>query len=141
MNLFKSIILFIFSLCYLGCNISNQERLQLRVTQKQQQEENLNQPAPLTATYDSINKNIFQVTCKNCHDSNGSGKRVPLDKESLLDSPLLLIDTVTPDESGLLVAFRRTDDKRMPPAKEGYMALSDEAIAIVRQWIENGAKD
>ncbi|MBC7421243.1 MAG: hypothetical protein H7328_10990 [Bdellovibrio sp.] len=99
------------------------------------------QPDPLIATYESINKHVFQVSCKDCHNPTGSGKRVPLDKESLLNSPLELIIPGNPDESGLVIDLERTDDKRMPPAKEGYSALSDEAKATIRKWIENGAKD
>ena len=62
-----------------------------------------------------------------------------LDRQSLLDSPLMLIDLVNVDESGLLIALERTDDKRMPLAEEGYSALAPEQIRIIREWISNGA--
>ena len=96
---------------------------------------------PFIATFDSIDKNVFQVSCKDCHNPDGTGKRVPLDKEALLNSPLELIIPGNSDESGLIVAIERTDSKRMPPEKSGYSALSDETKAIIRKWIENGAKD
>ncbi len=96
---------------------------------------------PLVATFASIDKNIFQVTCKECHNPTGTGKRVGLDKESLMNSPLELILPENPDESGLIIALERSDDKRMPPAKEGYSALSEQSIAVIRKWIANGAKD
>lgn len=96
---------------------------------------------PLVPTFDSINKHVFQVTCKECHNPTGPGKRIALDKQSLLDSPLELIIPGNPDESGLIVAIERTDDKRMPSAKEGYAALSAETKLTIRKWIENGAKD
>ena len=96
---------------------------------------------PMVATYESINRHVFQVTCKDCHNPTGSGKRVSLDKESLLNSPLELIIPGNPDESGLVVAIERTDDKRMPLAKEGYSPLKAETKALIRKWIENGAKD
>ena len=98
-------------------------------------------PGPILATYDSINKNIFQNSCKDCHNSAGSGKRILFDKDALLNSPLELVIPGNPDESGLIVALERNDDKRMPPAKEGYSALTDEAKWAIRKWIENGAKD
>ena len=96
---------------------------------------------PILATYDSINKHVFQSSCKDCHNSTGSGKRILLDKDSLLNSPLELVIPGNPDESGLIIAFERIDDKRMPPAKEGYSALNNDAKLAVRKWIENGAKD
>ncbi len=96
---------------------------------------------PILPTFESIDKRIFQVTCKDCHNPQDSGKRVPLDKESILNSPLELVIPGNPDESGLTLAVERTDDKRMPPAKEGYSALSAEAIEAIRQWIQNGATD
>lgn len=96
---------------------------------------------PLIATFASIDKHVFQVSCKECHNPTGTGKRILLDKESLLNSPLELIIPENPDESGLVIALERSDDKRMPPEKEGYSALNDETKAIIRKWIENGAKD
>lgn len=94
---------------------------------------------PMIATFDSIRMNIFEPVCSTCHNPDGTGKRILLDRQSLLDSPLLLIDFEIPEESGLLVALERKDDKRMPPAKEGYSALKPEQIEIIREWIKNGA--
>jgi uncharacterized membrane protein len=99
------------------------------------------EPEPIISTYDSINRHVFQTSCKECHNPTGTGKRVLLDKSSLLDSPLELVIPGNPDESGLVIDLERTDDKRMPPAKEGYSALKDEAKIAIRKWIENGAKD
>lgn len=96
---------------------------------------------PMVATFESINKHVIQISCKDCHKPTGTGKRIPLDLKSLLDSPLELIIPGNPAESGLVLALERADDKRMPPAEEGYSALNDEAIALIRKWIENGAKD
>ncbi len=96
---------------------------------------------PLVPTYESINKHIFQAACINCHNPAGTGKRILFDKDSLLNSPLELIIPSNSDESGLVVAIERVDDKRMPPAKEGYSKLKDEEKAAIRKWIDNGAKD
>ncbi len=98
-------------------------------------------PNPIIATFDSINKHVFQTSCKDCHNPTGSAKRVSFEKEALLNSPLELIIPGNPDESGLVVDLERTDDKRMPPAKDGYAALKNEAKAAIRKWIENGARD
>ena len=94
---------------------------------------------PLIATYDSIRQHIFEPICLDCHNPTGTGKRIMLDRQSLLDSPLVLIDVTNVDESGLLIALERSDDKRMPLAKEGYSALSPDEIKVIREWIANGA--
>ncbi|OYZ23551.1 MAG: hypothetical protein B7Y39_04390 [Bdellovibrio sp. 28-41-41] len=104
-----------------------------------QSEQTPPQEEPMVATYDSIRMHIFEPICSTCHNPDGTGKRVLLDRQSLLDSPLVLIDLENNDESGLLVALERKDDKRMPPAKEGYSALKPEQIEIIREWIKNGA--
>ncbi|MFZ3231526.1 MAG: c-type cytochrome domain-containing protein [Pseudobdellovibrio sp.] len=98
-------------------------------------------PEAVVATYDSINKFVFSLSCKECHSPSGSGKRVLLDKESLMNSPLELIIPGNADESGLIIAIERSDDKRMPPAKEGFSILNPEAKTAIRAWIQNGAKD
>ena len=112
---------------------------------EQAQNGNVSPPPPISEpilpTYVSINKHVFQTSCKECHTPNGTGNRILLDKDSLMNSPLELIIPGNPDESGLVIALERVDKKRMPPAKEGYSALSGETKAAVRKWIENGAKD
>ncbi len=94
---------------------------------------------PLVATYDSIRTHIIETKCITCHNPTGTGKRVGLDREALLNSPLELVLPGNADESGLIIALERIDDKRMPPAKEGYVALKAEAIQVIREWIMNGA--
>lgn len=96
---------------------------------------------PLVPTYESINKHIFQTRCIDCHNPTGSGKRILMDKESLLNSPLELIIPGNSDESGLVIALERSDDKRMPPAKDGYSELTDEEKLAIRRWIDSGATD
>lgn len=98
-------------------------------------------PENLAPTFASIDKNIFQVTCIDCHNATGSGKRILLDPESLLNSPLELVLPGNPDESGLVLSVERNDSKRMPPAKDGYAPLTSEEKAAIREWIEKGAKD
>lgn len=95
----------------------------------------------LVPTFDSINKHVFQTSCKDCHNINGSAPRILLDKESLLNSPRELVIPGNPDESGLVLALERTDNSRMPPAKEGYSEISNDIKNTIRTWIINGAKD
>ncbi len=95
---------------------------------------------PLIATYESIRRHVFEPKCITCHNPTGKGKRILLDREALLDSPLELVLVGNADESGLIIALERKDDKRMPPEEEGYTALKPEVIEIFREWINNGAE-
>lgn len=95
---------------------------------------------PLVPTYESIRKHVFEAKCLTCHNATDSGKRISLDYQALLDSPLELIMPGNADESGLIIALERIDDKRMPPAKEGYSALPASDIRVIREWIDGGAK-
>lgn len=91
---------------------------------------------PLEGTYDSIAKNIFEPKCVACHSAGNSAARIPLTKDELLNSPLELVIPGNADESGLVIAVERTDDKRMPPAKDGYSALKAEEMQAIREWIQ-----
>lgn len=96
---------------------------------------------PLDATYESIRQNIFERKCQSCHNPGEEGGRVLLDLDSLLNSPRELVLPGNAEESGLFLALIREDDKRMPPAEDGYASLSSEEIEVVRRWIDNGAID
>lgn len=99
---------------------------------------------PLAPNYDSIVENVFKMSCFDCHSEANAAlkaKGLRLTKEILLTSPKELVIPGNPDESGLVIALERTDHDRMPPQKEGYSKESAEVIAVIRKWIENGAKD
>lgn len=98
-------------------------------------------PEPLLATYDSIDRQIFQTRCVTCHNPQDSGKRILLDRVSLMESPLELVIPGNSDESGLVISVEREGDKRMPPAKDGYSPLKSEEKAVIREWINAGAKN
>lgn len=98
-------------------------------------------PSPVEPTFASIQQHIFVVRCVLCHTPTGEAKNVLLDTSAeLLNSPRDLVLPGNPDESGLMIAIQRQDDKRMPPSRTGT-ALSDIEISAIRLWIQNGAKD
>ncbi|MFV8249507.1 c-type cytochrome [Bdellovibrio bacteriovorus] len=99
------------------------------------------EPLPIEPTFESIDRYVFQRSCVDCHNPSGSGKRVPLDKESLLDSPLELVIPFNSEESGLIISLIREDSKGMPPLSDGYAPLTSEQINVIRRWIDRGAKD
>lgn len=97
-------------------------------------------PLPLEPTFSSIKERIFKTKCLLCHTAGKSAARVPLEtKEDLIDSPLEIVVPGDPDESGLMIAITRTDDKRMPPPTSGMSALTAEEMNVIRQWILEGA--
>ncbi len=97
---------------------------------------------PLTPTFSSIKKNIFQNKCLICHSAGKEAERVSLNSaEDLINSPLDLVVPGNPDDSGLILSVLPNARKIMPPKKTGIEFLKPEEIEVVKQWIENGAKD
>lgn len=96
---------------------------------------------PLEPKFASIAQLIFEKKCVSCHSPGNSGKRILMDKDSLMNSPLELVLPGNADESGLVLSVERSDKKRMPPVEDGYSALKDAEKIAIRQWITNGAKD
>ncbi len=96
---------------------------------------------PLTPTFTSIRKNIFQNRCLVCHTHGQPDSKVPLgSRDELLNSPRELVIPGNPDESGLMIAVSRSDSKRMPPPDSGLPPLLAHEIATIRRWIAEGAK-
>ena len=99
------------------------------------------EPEELEATFKSIRQNILAKRCIFCHSGNGSAKHIPLSTlEDLIDSPREIVLPGNADESSIVIAVERSDDKRMPPRDSGS-ALSSEEIRVIREWITNGASD
>ena len=93
---------------------------------------------PLVATYESISENIILKKCIGCHSGGGNAARIPLTTlEEILNSPLELVIPGNPEESGLMIAVTRDDDKRMPPKRLGP-GLSEEEIKTIEEWIVKG---
>lgn len=96
---------------------------------------------PLKPNFESIKKKIIDKRCIACHSSGGKASGVPLTSlKEILDSPREIVLPNNPDESGLIIAVERMDSKRMPPP-ETENPLSQDEIAILRQWIELGAPE
>lgn len=99
------------------------------------------EPEEIEATFKSIRQNILTKRCIFCHSGSGSAKHIPLSTlEDLIDSPREIVVPGNADESSIVIAIERTDDKRMPPRDNGA-ALSSEEIRVIREWITNGAVD
>ncbi len=96
---------------------------------------------PLEPKYASISEKIFIPMCSKCHIAGGSAPQVPLTRDELLNSPRLLVVPFKADESGLFIAVKRKDKKKMPPPDSGIRKLTPEEIAVIVEWINAGAKD
>ena len=99
------------------------------------------EPTPvLEAKFTSIRRLIFETRCDSCHALSGVvAIKVPLDFRALIESPRELIVPENAEESGLMIAITRQDDKRMPPPKSGA-PLSQEELTAIQKWINDGAK-
>ncbi len=93
---------------------------------------------PLEPTYQSIRKQILEKRCIGCHSENGKAKHIPLvTKSDLIDSPREIVIPGNPDESGIVIALERQDDKRMPPPSKP--PLNRKQIEVIKKWIASGA--
>lgn len=100
-------------------------------------------PLPrLAANFDSIKANIFVPKCLNCHSTGGHASHIPLNtRDDLLNSPRELVLPHNAEESGLVIAVIRTDQRRMPPPESGLPALSENEIFFIKEWINQGASE
>ena len=99
-------------------------------------------PLVLEPTYASIYKNIIAVKCLICHSAGGKAEHIPLGTYSdLIDSPREIVLPGNPDESGIIIAISRGDEKRMPPASVGASPLNEKEIAVIYEWIKSGAME
>ncbi len=96
--------------------------------------------------YDKDVRAILSDRCFRCHGPD-AGKRqadLRLDVEesaTAIREGHAAVVPGKPDESELVRRIGSTDeDVRMPPPKSGRRPLNDEEAAIVKKWIEDGAK-
>ena len=115
--------------------------LVLSACQLYYEEKPLETTETLKPSFVSIKKNIIDRRCLSCHSSGGNAGSVRLtSREEILNSPRELVLLGNAEESGLMIAITRNDDKRMPPSNQGN-PLSNEEIEIIRKWIKNGAPE
>src|SRR5438067_4974244 len=86
---------------------------------------------------------ILKENCFACHDAKKrKGKYDMASFESIRKGGAKEIDPLVPgkpDESHLFELITATDKSRMPPPETGD-ALSKEKVAVIEQWIKEGAK-
>lgn len=96
---------------------------------------------PLTPTFASIHDRIFASKCLSCHRQGGSGHEVPLDTiADLVNSGDDLVIPGDAERSYLTVIISPGARRPMPPRSSG-MSLITEEINIIKEWINNGARD
>ena len=105
-------------------------------------------PGPLTAEFDSIQAQVFTPICAVCHIGAGAPHGLRLDAA---DSYNLLVGVASEEVPGLLrVKPGDAADSYMVQKIEGHAAvgqrmplggpyLSADVIAVIRQWISDGA--
>jgi WD40 repeat protein len=86
---------------------------------------------------------IFKENCFACHDAKKrKGKLDMTTVEALRKGGVKELDPVTPgkpEESHIVDLLKAKDKSRMPPPESGD-ALPAEKIALIEQWIKEGAK-
>lgn len=96
---------------------------------------------PLLPNFQSIQTKILNTRCVACHSNGGSADHIPLTTYwEILDSPREIVIPGVSEESGIMIAITRDDDKRMPPPDVGD-ALSEKEIRIIEKWIQEGAQE
>ena len=94
----------------------------------------------LEANYDSIKTGFLEQKCIYCHQPGHKASRVPLlTKEDLLNSPLDIVIPGNSEESGLILVLAKEARKPMPPKNSNAPDVTEEDIAIIKQWIDKGA--
>jgi uncharacterized membrane protein len=88
------------------------------------------------ATFENVSRHIFQDKCVRCHSSKFAELGVDLSQyKTVFDMSDFFSPVVTegdPENSGV---FLEVESGRMPPKEP----LSDEEIAFIKKWIEEGA--
>ena len=101
---------------------------------------------PLTATFSSIQSQVFASRCYLCHGSSRREQNLDLQNNGhanivnrqSTETSLLLVSPGNPDQSYLVHKIEGRAGivgTRMPPGG----TLTSDQIAIIRQWIQSGA--
>ena len=86
---------------------------------------------------------ILRESCFACHNGKKRSGKFDMTTYAGLRKGGDKADPIAPgkpDESLIIDLLTAKDSKRMPPAKEGGEALPKEKVAVIDQWIKEGAK-
>lgn len=100
-------------------------------------------PAPaLEPTFASIKELVIEKKCLQCHKPGGKAEEVPLSALSdLLDGSEPLVVPGRPEESLFFTVLLPEARFRMPPPRSGITPLTESETNIIKEWIQNGARD
>src|SRR5262249_39810935 len=96
-------------------------------------------PKPSSEQLAQRAKEILEKACYRCHGKEGSvegGFNYVLDLPQLVARRKMIVPG-KPEES---LIFQRTESGEMPPA-DACRRLSHDQVALLRQWIQEGARD
>ena len=94
-------------------------------------------PKPKAVTWTEVGP-VFKKNCAGCHTGDGAKAGIHLDKKENLLKDKGAITAGKPDKSKVFLAVSGArGTKRMPP---GPKPLDDKSIALIKAWIEQGAK-
>jgi mono/diheme cytochrome c family protein/predicted Ser/Thr protein kinase len=100
-------------------------------------------PVPSAVPYSELatkTKAIFRNHCYECHKSDVAKMGIKIMHHRLLVTVREVVIPGHPEKSELYRLITESDEeKRMPPAAEGYDALSPEDVETIRRWILEGA--
>ena len=105
----------------------------------------------LTATLSSIQREVFNPACVGCHGPSVAEAGLDISEgrsfENLVNVPSTQVglDLVTPNDAENSYLIHKLDGRagivgaRMPVGSGGF--LSDEALDVIKRWINEGALD
>src|SRR5215471_12157462 len=80
---------------------------------------------------------VFQKNCASCHGDTGLAKGyLLLDRSSMVKA-----GKVAPGNAAESILYRRVTGAAAPLMPQGGPKLSDDDIAIIKRWIDEGAPD
>jgi len=96
-------------------------------------------PNPLpVSNWNYISEMIIFPKCFVCHNPQGEAKFVDLStRQAIFEARAELVDFDNPDES-LLLSIVQDEDEPMPPQRSNLERLTQDEIALLREWIRLG---
>lgn len=142
---FRSFSLFsllVFVVLGAGCNYEVFEPAQLAAAVPGK-EINKSEDLLTAPTFGSIFQNVIRPQCLSCHKVGGRAEEVPLSTYEDLLNPRTGDPLVVPGDLENSIFYQvllpEAGRNRMPPPRSNLPPVSDEKIAVVREWILKGA--